>query len=282
VQVTANVGWNVTDNQTWLSVAPASGTNNGSFTVSATANSGTAARTGTVTVSGGGISRVISVNQSAGQTGSNLTVSSTSVSLGATASSSTVNVTSNVGWTVVDDQPWLSVSPTSGAGNGSLTLTATANTATAARTGTVTVTGGGLTRTIAVTQAGSGPPSGSVVATGAVTSSSGWFTEEQVRLSNTATITALTVTITVQRTPGVNGSGQYNTIGGTITQGMSTTATQVIYTYTLNAGQTLPPGSGRAFAAQMSGNGSAHPTAGDTYSITGMAGGSPINLSGSF
>jgi mannan endo-1,4-beta-mannosidase len=282
VQVTSNVSWSVTDNATWISVAPASGTNNGSFTVSATANTG-AARSGTVTVTGGGISRSIALTQAAAQGGgNNLVVSATSVSLGAGASSSGVNVTSNVSWTVTDDQAWLTPSPASGSNNATLTLNATANTGAAARTGTVTVTGGGIVRSIAVTQAGSVSTPGSVTATGAVTSSSGWFTEEQVRLSNTATITALTVTITVQRTAGVNGSGQYNSIGGTVTQSMSSTATQVVYTYTLNSGQTISPGSGRAFAAQMSGNGTAHPTAGDSWTVTGTAGGSAINLSGTF
>ena len=43
VTVTANVSWTVTDNQTWITASPTSGTNNGSFTVSATANTGTAA-----------------------------------------------------------------------------------------------------------------------------------------------------------------------------------------------------------------------------------------------
>ena len=48
--VTANVSWTVTDDQTWITATPVSGANNGSFTVSATANTGTASRTGTVTV----------------------------------------------------------------------------------------------------------------------------------------------------------------------------------------------------------------------------------------
>ena len=41
VPVTANVSWTVTDNQTWITASPTGGTNNGSFTVSATANTGT-------------------------------------------------------------------------------------------------------------------------------------------------------------------------------------------------------------------------------------------------
>jgi hypothetical protein len=153
VTVTANVSWTVTDNQSWLSVSPASGSNNGSFTVSATANTGTSARTGAVTVSGGGITRTVSVTQ-AGPATSNLTLSASSLSLSPAASSSVISVTANVAWTVTDDQGWLSLSPTSGSNNGSFTVNATANGASTTRTGTVTVTGGGLTRTVAVTQAG--------------------------------------------------------------------------------------------------------------------------------
>ncbi|MES1263906.1 MAG: cellulase family glycosylhydrolase, partial [Peristeroidobacter soli] len=57
VALTANVSWTVTDNQTWLTVSPTSGSNNGSLTVSVTANTGTAARSGTVTLTGGGLTR---------------------------------------------------------------------------------------------------------------------------------------------------------------------------------------------------------------------------------
>jgi mannan endo-1,4-beta-mannosidase len=153
VSVTANVSWTVTDNQSWLSVAPTSGSNNGSFTISATANTGTAARTGTVTVTGGSLTRTVSVTQAAA-TANTLTLSASSLSLASAASTSPVNVTANVSWTVTDDQSWLSASPASGSNNGSFTVSATANAGTTARTGTVTVTGGGLTRTIAVSQAG--------------------------------------------------------------------------------------------------------------------------------
>lgn len=153
VSVTANVSWTVTDNQTWLSASPTSGSNNGSFTVSATANTGATARTGTVTVTGGGLTRTVSVTQAAA-TSTTLNVSANALSLAAAAGSQTFTITSNVSWTVSDNQSWLSVSPTSGSNNATVTVTATANTGTTSRSGTVTVTGGSLTRTVAVTQAG--------------------------------------------------------------------------------------------------------------------------------
>jgi pectate lyase len=84
----------------------------------------------------------------------NLTLGSSSLSFSAMASSSAVSVTSNVSWTITDDQSWLSTTPTSGSNNGSFSVNATANTATASRSGIVTATGGGITRTVGVTQAG--------------------------------------------------------------------------------------------------------------------------------
>jgi mannan endo-1,4-beta-mannosidase len=163
--VTSNVSWTVTDDQSWITVSPTSGSNNATITVNATsANTGTAARTGTVTVTGGGITRTVSVTQ-AGTTASSLTVSATSLSLASAISSGTFSVTSNVSWTVTDDQSWITVSPTSGSNNATVTVNATsANTATTSRTGTVTVTGGGITRTVSVTQAGSGGGTGTTCA----------------------------------------------------------------------------------------------------------------------
>jgi hypothetical protein len=115
-----------------------------------------------------------------------------------------------------------------------------------------------------------------------VTASGPWFNELQLRLNNTGTITALTVTIVVQRTTGVNFSGQYNTIGGQIAHSTSSTATTITYQYTLGPGQTLAAGTNRTFAAQMSGGGSVHPTAGDTYLVTYTTGGVNFMQSGHF
>jgi endo-1,4-beta-xylanase len=160
ISVTSNISWTITDNQTWITTSATSGSNNGTFTISATANTSTTARSGSVTVSGGGITRTISVNQSGAPVSNNLTLSSSSVSLAATAStSSAISITSNVSWTITDDQTWITTSSASGSNNGSFTISATANTGTTARSGTITVSGGGITRTVAVSQAA--PASGS-------------------------------------------------------------------------------------------------------------------------
>jgi hypothetical protein len=95
-------------------------------------------------------------------------------------------------------------------------------------------------------------------------------------------LTALSVTIVVQRTTGVSASGQYNTVGGQIQQGNTSTASTITYQFALAPGQTLSVGTNRVFAAQMGGTGSVHPTSGDTWTVTYTAGGQTATQSGTF
>jgi hypothetical protein len=63
--VTSNTNWTVADDQTWLTASPASGSNNGTVTVTAQQNTGTAARTAIVTTSATGVSaQTVTVTQS--------------------------------------------------------------------------------------------------------------------------------------------------------------------------------------------------------------------------
>jgi hypothetical protein len=118
--------------------------------------------------------------------------------------------------------------------------------------------------------------------TSAVTSASGWFNEQQVRISHTAPLTALAVTLVIQRTAGLSVSGQYNTAGGQVAQSSSSTTSTLTYQFTLAAGQTLSAANNRIFAAQMGGTGTAHPTTGDTYTVTYTSGGQNFTQTGAF
>src|SRR5262245_40843474 len=65
--ITSNTSWTVTDNQSWLTVSPTSGSNNGTVTVTVQENTSASARTATVTVSATGVpSRTVTVTQSGG------------------------------------------------------------------------------------------------------------------------------------------------------------------------------------------------------------------------
>ena len=69
----------------------------------------------------------------------------------------------------------------------------------------------------------SGGPGGTLTATPVVSTNSPWFNELQLQVANSGSLTALSITIVVQRTPGVSYSGQYNTVGGQIAQTNSST-----------------------------------------------------------
>jgi chitin-binding protein len=135
---------------------------------------------------------------------------------------------------------------------------------------------------VSATPATTGGDTGGVTVTKAVTSASPWFNELQVRLANTSPITAMTITVVVQRTTGVSYSGQYNTVGGQITQANASTASTVTYTWSLAAGQTLNASTSRTFAAQMGGTGTAHPVTGDTWTVSYTTGGVARTQTGGF
>jgi endoglucanase len=109
-----------------------------------------------------------------------------------------------------------------------------------------------------------------------------WFYEEDIRVTQPGTLTALTLTITVRRTGDVSYSGQWDTVGSPISQSHSSSASTITYTFRLGAGQTLSGGTTRTFAALFNGSGGAHPTSGDTYSVTVTVGGVSGTRSGHF
>jgi hypothetical protein len=123
---------------------------------------------------------------------------------------------------------------------------------------------------------------GGVTVTPAVAASSPWYNELQLRLANTAPVSALSATIVVQRTTGVSASGQYNTLGSQVQQSNSSTTAAITYQYTLASGVTLGAGTNRTLAAQFSGTGTAHPTTGDTYTVTYTSGGVQYTQTGTF
>ncbi len=68
VGVTANVSWSISTSDSWITATPLSGSGNGNFDLQVSGNGATSSRSGTVTVTGGSLSRTISVTQ-AGEDG---------------------------------------------------------------------------------------------------------------------------------------------------------------------------------------------------------------------
>lgn len=155
--VVSNKTWSVSDNASWITLARDNNSATDRVTISAAQNTSTSSRTGTVTISGSGLTtQNISVVQ-AGSPSSYLTVSPMTMDI-SVSGQGTVTVTSNVSWTatVVLGGFDLSIMGGSGSGNGSFVVTVApqspdgSNTASLA-TGAVEVTGGGITRLINVT-----------------------------------------------------------------------------------------------------------------------------------
>ena len=145
--ITANTDWTVSSNDSWATISPASGSNNGTVTVTTTANTGTSARTTTVTVGGTGVTpQTVSITQE-GTTPSGsarLDVMPPALGFLASGGQKTFTITSNTTWTVSIDASWFTVSPASGSNNGTVTVTVEAMTGDTSRIAIITVTGTGV------------------------------------------------------------------------------------------------------------------------------------------
>lgn len=263
-----------------LSVCAATTAAAGSANITITGTSGTLRHTATVGLT---ISSV--------QNNPNFSLSATpamvAVTQGASATSS-IAVTATGGFTgsvalSVTGLPagvTATATPASPGSPGTVTFAASATATTGSANVTVTGTSGTLSHTASIQLTVNAQASG-ITATSVVNSNSAFFDDEGVKLTTTAPVTALSVTITVQNTGGLSFSGAYNTVGGSISQSHTGTTPTIVYQYTLVAGQNLVPGS-YLFDAQIGATGTAHPTTGDTFTVTGTSGGQTFNLTGHF
>jgi len=175
----AGCTWTGVSNRSWLTVTGgASGSGNGTVAFSATANSGTSSRTGTLTIAG----QSFSVTQPG--IACTYAIAPTSGSVPANGGTGSTGVTSPTGcaWTgVSNNTSWLTVTGgASGSGSGTVAFSAAANSSTSSRTGTLTIAGQsfsvtqpGITCTFTLSAtSGSVPASGGTGSTG-VTSPAG-------------------------------------------------------------------------------------------------------------
>lgn len=151
VNVTANCDWKVSCSASWLTINPMSGNANATLTLSAQENTVTA-REATITVTGGGFTRTISVTQRGADL--KLSVSPMTLTFEYKAEEKTIAITSNSSWTVTSDQDWCTVSKSSGSNNENITVKVTQNNSADKRTANVKITCGNKTETLAVTQNG--------------------------------------------------------------------------------------------------------------------------------
>ena len=152
VTVTANVTVTATPSESWITVTPpASQAASMTYTLTASANTGNAARNASVTFSGGEADDVtIQVSQNPADA---IEVDKEEVTAGAEGGEFTVKVTANVEWAAAASESWVSVSPDKGQST-DIKITVGANDDTAARTAKVTLTKGNKNVEIAVKQDG--------------------------------------------------------------------------------------------------------------------------------
>jgi hypothetical protein len=149
----ATCAWTASSDRGWMTIGSgASGTGPGTVSVSLTANAGSAARTGTLTVGG----QAVGVTQS-GAEPCTIAVAPPSASYSKDAATGTFAVTAPAacGWTAASSDGWITItSGASATGNGTVGYAITRNMAAAARTGTIRVE----SATFSIAQAGDPPP----------------------------------------------------------------------------------------------------------------------------
>lgn len=107
------------------------------------------------------------------------------------------------------------------------------------------------------------------------------WSQSDLTITTTDTITALDVTIRVARTARVADTGHWTTVPvSLITTGVTSTDAELVYRFALNAGATLAPGS-YTFAAQYNHATGTRSLAGDSYEATATATG-PAHVAGGF
>lgn len=147
--VTSNTDWTVESDADWCTVSPASGSNDGTVTVSVTENEADEVRKAVITVKSYTLTQTLSVEQKLGEV---LEVSASAVEFDYDAATHNVTVASNVAWTVESDADWCTVTPASGTGAGTVTVSVDRNIEDAVRTAVLTFRSESMTATVNVSQ----------------------------------------------------------------------------------------------------------------------------------
>jgi hypothetical protein len=157
VAIYSNTSWSVdTPSVSWLSASPASGTNNGSLSITCAPNLSTERRTAELRIRGNEVgTRTITVAQE----GVLFDVSGDTLWFGYEGGEKSEAIQSNVAWSVVDSLDWLHSSPENGEDSMEIEFVCQPNPDTTLRTGVVYVLGpDGFYHALTAVQAASPPP----------------------------------------------------------------------------------------------------------------------------
>jgi len=138
--------WTAVSNDSWITVGVgATGTGNATVAYNVAANTGSAPRTGTLTIGG----YAFTVTQPGAPCGFTLSPFLANLTSPAAADGSvTVSAGAGCDWTATSNAAWITIrSGASGSGSGTVNYTVAANTGTTSRTGTMTIAGRAFTVT---------------------------------------------------------------------------------------------------------------------------------------
>ena len=141
--VTSNIEYEVSSNVDWITIVSET---SGTYTFSVEATSSTGTRSGTVTITGEGITKEVTITQEAAY----IEVSESAVEVSATGETVNLTISANVEYTVSANVDWITLYNDSG----TLSITVAATESTSERSGTVTISGSGISVEVAVTQEG--------------------------------------------------------------------------------------------------------------------------------
>ena len=216
VTTTGSCNWTATTSDSWITITSGSGTGNGTVTYTVAANSGSAQRTGTITIGG----QTHTVAQS-GNTSCTFTVSPLGQTFTSASGNGSVTVTTTGGcnWVATSNDSWITItSGGSGTGNGTVTYSITSNTTTSQRVGTITIAG----QVYTVTQNGTIPCSYAISPTNLSFASSGGNGTITVTTSGGCNWLATTTDSWITITSGSSGSGN-DTVTYTVAANSATT-----------------------------------------------------------
>ena len=160
VSITSNLNWTATSSNNWILIEGESeltATNNRAVGVQVLTNTSISARTGTVTIRGGALERIVIVRQEAADEA--LEITPIHLVCSAEGGEKIVAITSNLNWRATSSNDWITIeggSALTADNDRAVRVQVLPNTATSARTGTVTIQGGGLGRILAITQEATG------------------------------------------------------------------------------------------------------------------------------
>ncbi|MDP4579978.1 MAG: hypothetical protein NWT07_04715, partial [Saprospiraceae bacterium] len=154
ISIESNMTWTLSESLTFVSLSATSGSNNRIIDVICQQNTSAVKRTGTITLSGTGVSpKIIRISQNAAAP--TLSVSPKELAFDQSGGNKTLSISSNTSWSVIESLSYVSVSRKTGTNNANITVNCQSNSATVSRSGIVKIASPGLdTQIIYVSQVG--------------------------------------------------------------------------------------------------------------------------------